>query len=130
MPGKFNSGLPRTNPASGQGGTWPQGLKIIRLVLQLLGHTASVIHHMDGAVGGAYRYGWCSRENTRLPPMWLRCKSQHRHHMWVLSLLREVFSGYSGFPFSLKTNTFKFQFDLERTDAFQKVLMTSLVLRG
>ena len=40
------------------------------------------------------------------------------------------FSGYSGFPLSLKTNTFKFQFDLERTDTFQRVLMNSLVLRG
>ena len=29
-----------------------------------------------------------------------------------------------------KTNTFKFQFDLERTDTFQRVLMNSLVLRG
>ena len=27
-------------------------------------------------------------------------------------------------------NTFKFQFDLERTDTFQRVLMNSLVLRG
>ena len=40
------------------------------------------------------------------------------------------FSGYSGFPLSLKTNTFKFQFDLERTNTFQRVLMNSLVLRG
>ena len=43
---------------------------------------------------------------------------------------RGFFSGYSGFPLSLKTNTFKFQFDLERTDTFQRVLMNSLVLRG
>ena len=27
-------------------------------------------------------------------------------------------------------NTFKFQFDLERTDTFQRVLMNSLELRG
>ena len=40
------------------------------------------------------------------------------------------FSGYSGFPLSLKTNTSKFQFDLERTDTFQRVHMNSLVLRG
>ena len=40
------------------------------------------------------------------------------------------FSGYSGFPLSLKTNTFKFQFDLERTDTFQRVLKNSLVIRG
>ena len=35
-----------------------------------------------------------------------------------------------GFPLSLKTNTFKFQLDLEHTDTFQRVLMNSLVLRG
>ena len=44
--------------------------------------------------------------------------------------LERFFSGYSGFPLSLKTNTFKFQFDLERTDTFQRVLMNTLVLRG
>ena len=57
-------------------------------------------------------------------------------HMWVefvvgsLPCSKRFFSGYSGFPLSLKTNTFKFQFDLERTDTFQRVLMNSLVLRG
>ena len=35
------------------------------------------------------------------------------------------FSGYSGFPLSLKTNTSKFQFDLERSDTFQRVLKNS-----
>ena len=40
------------------------------------------------------------------------------------------FSGYSGFPLSSKTNTSKFQFDLERTDTFQRVHMNSYVLRG
>ena len=34
------------------------------------------------------------------------------------------FSGYSGFPLSLKTNTSKFQFDLERTDTFTRVQWT------
>ena len=32
---------------------------------------------------------------------------------WFSPLLREVFSGYSGFPLSLKTNISKFQFDQE-----------------
>ena len=32
---------------------------------------------------------------------------------------------FSGFALSLKTNTFKFQSDLERTDTFQRVLMNS-----
>ena len=34
-------------------------------------------------------------------------------------------SGYSGFPLSLKTNASKFQFDLERKDTFQRVIMNS-----
>ena len=42
--------------------------------------------------------------------------------MWVefvvgsLPCSERFFSGYSGFPLSPKTNTSKFQFDLERTD--------------
>ena len=32
------------------------------------------------------------------------------------------FPGYSGFPLSSKSNTSKFQFDLERTDTFKRVL--------
>ena len=49
----------------------------------------------------------------------------------VLSLAPRGFSpGTLGFPLSLKTNTFKFQLDLEHTDTFQRVLMNSLVLRG
>ena len=35
------------------------------------------------------------------------------------------FSGYSGFPLSSKTNTPKFQFDLERTETFKRVHMNS-----
>ena len=56
--------------------------------------------------------------------------------MWVefvvgsLPCSERFFSGYSGFPLSLKTNTFKFRFDLERTDTFQLVVINSLVLRG
>ena len=53
-----------------------------------------------------------------------------RNCCWFSPLLREVFLRDSGFPLSLKTNTFKFQFDLECTDTFQKVLINSLVLRG
>ena len=40
------------------------------------------------------------------------------------------FSGYSGIPLSSKTNTSKFQFDLERTDTFKRVHTNSYVLRG
>ena len=46
------------------------------------------------------------------------------------SPLREVFLRVLWFSPLLKNQTFKFQFDLERTDTFQRVLMNSLVLRG
>ena len=56
--------------------------------------------------------------------------------MWVefvvgsLPCSERFFSRYSSFPLSLKTNTLKFQFDLECMDMFQQVLMNSLVLHG
>ena len=45
-------------------------------------------------------------------------------NLLLVSLLcfEGFFFGYSGFPLSLKTNTSKFQFDLERTNTFQRVL--------
>ena len=48
-------------------------------------------------------------QNTRLPPMWPRFDSRTRRLKWaefVGSLLcsERFFSGYSGFPLSLKTN--------------------------
>ena len=73
--------------------------------------------------------GWRSDESTRLPPMLPGFKSRRRRHMWIefvvgsLLCSERFFSGYSGFPLSLKTNTFKFQFDLERTDTFKRVHM-------
>ena len=48
--------------------------------------------------------------------------------MWVefvvgsLLCSERFFSGYSGFPLSPKTNTSKFQFDLERTDTEKRAL--------
>ena len=36
--------------------------------------------------------------------------------MWVLALFQGLFSRVSGLPPSKKTNTFKFQFDLETVD--------------
>ena len=80
--------------------------------------------------------GWRSGESTRPPPMWPGFESWRRRHMWVefvvgfLPCSERFFSGYSGFPLSLKTNTFKFQFDMERTDTFQRALMNSLVIGG
>ena len=63
--------------------------------------------------------GWHSGESTRLPPMWPGFDSRTWRRMWVefvvgSSLCSErFFSGYSGFPLPSKTNTSKFQFDLE-----------------
>ena len=80
--------------------------------------------------------GWRSGESTRPPPMWPGFESWRRCHMWVEFVVGSVpcserfFCVYSSFPLSLKTNTFKFQLDLEHTDTFQRVLMNSLVLRG
>ena len=61
--------------------------------------------------------GWRSGESARLPPMWPGFKSRKRRHMWVEFVVGSLlcsegfFCGYSGFPLSSKTNSFKFQFD-------------------
>ena len=74
---------------------------------------------------------WRSDECTHLPPMWLGVKSRRQRHVWVefvvgsLPCSERFFSGDSGFPLSLKTNTSKFQFYLERTDTCQRVLKNS-----
>ena len=75
--------------------------------------------------------GWHSGKSTRLPPIWPAFEFWRRRHMWVefvvgsLLCSARFFSGYSGFPLSLKTNTSKFQFDLKRSDTFQRVLKNS-----
>ena len=80
--------------------------------------------------------GWRGGESTRLQPtMWPGFKSQRRLQTWVefvvSSLLcsERFFSGYSGFPLSLKTNTSKFQFDLERLHEFSELPSASWVNR-
>ena len=94
----------------------------------------SVLNRFDCNTLG--EQGWRSGESTHPPPMWSGFESWRRRHMWAefvvgsLPCSERFFFGYSGFPLSSKTNTFKFQFDLERTDTFQRVLMNSLVLRG
>ena len=56
--------------------------------------------------------------------------------MWVkfvvgfLLCTKRFLSEYFGCPLFFKTNTFKFQFDLERTDMFQRVLNNSQVFVG
>ena len=94
-----------------------------------------VIIDLEVSIIDEYMYlreqGWRSGESTRLPPMWPGFKSRHRRHMWVefvvgsLPCSERFFSRYSGFPLSSKTNTSKFQFDLERTDTFKRVHMNS-----
>ena len=65
--------------------------------------------------------GWRSGESTRFPPMWPGFDSRPSvicglSLLLVLVPAPRVFSGFSGFPPSTKTNTFKFQFDQEFED--------------
>ena len=61
---------------------------------------------------------------------------QRRRHMWVefvvgsLLCSERFFLRVLRFSPLLKTNTSKFQFDLERTDTFKRVHVNSYVLRG
>ena len=63
--------------------------------------------------------GWLSGESTCLPPVWAGFDSRSRRHMWIEFFVgsrpcsERLFSWYSGFPLSSKTNISKFQFDLE-----------------
>ena len=80
----------------------------------------------DGAVARALASHQCGRgSNLGVDVIYVG-----RDCCWFSPLLRDVFLRDSAFPLSLKTNTSKFQFDLECTDTFQKVLINSLVLRG
>ena len=111
--------------------------KINKLLLEGLERAGGVvIIDLEIWIIDEYMYlreqGWRSGESTRLPPMWPGFKSRGRCHMWVEFVVGSLpcsvmfFSWYSGFPLSSKTNTFKFQFDLERTDTFKWVHMNSL----
>ena len=70
--------------------------------------------------------GWRSGESARLPPMWPGFNSRSRCHMWAEYVVgsspcpERFFSRYSGFPLSSKTNTSKFQLNLERTNTFER----------
>ena len=82
---------------------------------------------------GFREQGLRSGERTRLPSMWPGFQSQTVDPICELNLLlgslpcsERFFSGYSGFPLSLKTNTSKFQLDQERKDTFQRVLILSV----
>ena len=66
--------------------------------------------------------GWCSGESTRLPPVWPGFDSRTRREFVVGS--RPSSEGFSpGSPVFLPSQkpTFsKFQFNLERTDTFER----------
>ena len=87
----------------------------------------SATYVMQRQLGTSQVQWWC----TCLPPMWPRFKSQCWCHMWVefvvgsLLCYKRFFSRYSDFPLSLKTDTSKFQFDLEYSGIFEQVLMDS-----
>ena len=67
---------------------------------------------------------WHSCESTRLPPIWHGFDSRTLRHMWVEFVVgscpcsERIFSGYSGFPLSSKTNISNFQFNLDYCQAF------------
>ena len=98
--------------------------------------TATIKKWIRGFMPKLGEQGWRSGESARLPPMWPGFNSGCRRHIWVefavgsLPCSERFFSWFSGFPLSSKTNTSKFQFDLERTDTFKRVHMNSYVPRG
>ena len=60
--------------------------------------------------------GWRSGESTRLPPVWPGFEFRRRRHMWVEFVVGSLPCSerfYTDFPYSSKTNFFKFQFDQE-----------------
>ena len=91
---------------------------ITRVVMLLKRLQRSIVRGEQGGRSG---------ESTHLSPMWPGFEPRRWRHMWVefvvgsLSCSERLFSGFSGFPLSLKTKISKFQFDLERTDTFQRI---------
>ena len=73
---------------------------------------------------------WQGSESTRLPRMWPEYNSWTQHHVSVEFVFgsrpcsQRFLFGYSGFPLSSKTNTSKFQFDLESVPNKYSVLNT------
>lgn len=79
---------------------------------------------------------WRSGESTRLRQMWPSFKSRRLRwrlrQMWVEFVIASLhyperfFSRNSGFPFSSKTSTSRFQFDLEHTNTLKRVVKNFL----
>ena len=80
--------------------------------------------------------GWRSGESTRLPPMCPGFDSRTRRHMWVefvvgsLPCSERIFSGYSGFTPSAKTNISKFQFDPDYCQALYHEPLARMIARA
>ena len=91
------------------------------------GHTSGLLalrqgKYWDYLLVHLGEHEWRSGERTRPPPTWAGFESWRRRHMWVKFVVGSLsFLRYFGFPLSLKTNTSKFQIDLEHTDTFQLV---------
>ena len=76
---------------------------------------------------------WRSGENISLPPMWRGFDFRTPSHLWVefdvgsCPCFERFSSGYSGFPFSSKTNISKLQFDLESASFPELVLCAKYI---
>ena len=80
----------------------------------------------------SFKAGWCSGEGTRLPVMWPGVQILASTPYVGLSLLLVLSFTLGGFfpvhlifSLSSSTNTSKFQFVLERTDTFKRILKNS-----
>ena len=97
--------------------------KVRNLIVVVVFHLGKYILHtecfLDQDKNITEEQGWCSGESTRLPPIWPGFGSRTQRHMWIEFVVgsrtcsKRFFSGFSGFPLSSKTNSSKFQFDLE-----------------
>ena len=95
---------------------WKKGLRLrIRECMLLILYYFGI----SGSQEQGWSKGWRSGESAHLPPMWPGFKSWRWSHF--SPLLREIFLWFSRFPFYSKTNTSKFQFDLECMDTFKQV---------
>ena len=103
-----------------------------RHYLDFINHYVSTIHDSE-IVKTMVSMGGVGGEIICLPPMWLGFKSQCWHHTWAEFVVgsfpcsERFLSGFPGFTLSLKTNTSKFQFDLERRDTFKQRTFQSYV---
>ena len=75
----------------------------------------------------SFKAGWCNGEGTRLPVMWpgVQILASTPYVGWSLLLVLS-FTVRGFFPVHLVfPNTSKFQFVLERTDTFERILKNS-----